>query len=165
MRIVNIHSRDLPASAQDIGQLIATAASANDRVWPHENWPRMFLDRPLQAGAVGGHGPIRYRVSHCEPSQCVRFEFTRGSQGWHEITLQATGAQTCRITHTIQTTPTWQFRLAWLFMIRHLHDALIEDLFDKLEGQFQSVKQPNRWNAYVKGIRLLNGGSTQKRIV
>jgi hypothetical protein len=164
MPIINIHSRHLPASVQEIAQLIASAASKNDRIWPHENWPRIFLDRPIQAGAVGGHGPIRYRISHYAPTERVRFEFTQGSQGWHELTLQATSACTCILTHTIQTKPTWPFWMAWHLMIRYMHDALIEDLFDKLEAQFQPVKHPNRWNAYVKLVRRLNGGSIQKRI-
>jgi hypothetical protein len=50
-------------------------------------------------------------------------------------------------------------------MIRHLHDALIEDLFDKLEAQFRTLERPTRWNAYVRLIRFLNGGSTQKKAV
>lgn len=165
MQIVNIHSRHLPASVQQVGQLIATAASKHDRIWPHENWPRMHLDRPIQAGAVGGHGPIAYRVSHYAPQERVRFEFTQGSQGWHELTLQATDEHSCLLTHTIRTTPTWCFRIAWVLMIRHLHDALIEDLFDKLESQFRTLERPTRWNAYVRLIRFLNGGSTQKKAV
>jgi hypothetical protein len=163
MHIVNIHTRHLPASVAKVGELIATAASNEDRIWPHENWPRIYLDRPIQAGAVGGHGPIHYRVSFYEPQERVRFEFTSGSVGWHELTLQATSAHSCLLTHTIQTQPSLKFRIAWLLVIRHMHDALIEDLFDKLEAQFHTLKQPTRWNAYVKLIRLLHGGSTQKK--
>lgn len=162
MSIVNIHTRHLPASVAQIGQMIATAASKEDRVWPHENWPRMHLDRPIQVGASGGHGPIHYRVSIYEPQERVRFEFTSGSIGWHELQLQATGENSCLLTHTIQTQPSWQFRIAWLLVIRHMHDALVEDLFDKLEAQFHVLEQPKRWNAYVKILRIAHGGYSQK---
>jgi hypothetical protein len=163
MQIVNIHTRHLPASIVQVGELIATAASADDRVWPHENWPRIFLDRPIQAGAVGGHGPITYRVSHYAPQERVRFEFASGSVGWHELQLQATGEHTCLLTHTIQTQPSFKFRIAWLLVIRHMHDALIEDLFDKLEAQFHPLKHPKRWNTYVKLLRIAHGGSATRR--
>jgi hypothetical protein len=163
MKIVNIHKRHLPASVAQAGQLIATAASQDDRVWPHENWPRMYFDRPIQVGAMGGHGPIHYRVVTYWPQECVRFEFTSGSVGWHELQLQATGEQSCLLTHTIQTQPSLKFRIAWLLVIRHMHDALVEDLFDKLEAQFHPLKRPNRWNAYVKLLRIAHGGSAQKR--
>jgi hypothetical protein len=164
MPIINVHSRHLPTSVAQISQRIATAASKDDRIWPHENWPRMYLDRPIQVGAVGGHGPITYRVTHFAPQDRVRFEFTSGSVGWHELKLQSTGEQTCLLTHTIHTEPSLKFRIAWLLVIRHMHDALVEDLFDKLEAQFHPLKQPKRWNAYVKLLRLVHGGSTAKRL-
>jgi hypothetical protein len=43
MQIVNIYTRHLPASVAQVSELIATAASHDDRVWPYENWPRMHL--------------------------------------------------------------------------------------------------------------------------
>jgi hypothetical protein len=162
MQIVNIHQRHIPASIAQVGELLATVASENDRVWPHENWPRMQLDRPIQLGAAGGHGPIAYRVVQYAPQERVRFEFTSGSVGWHELQLQATGEHSCLLTHTIQTQPSLKFRIAWLLVIRHMHDALVEDLFDKLEAQFQPLKQSKCWNAYVKLLRLARGASTQK---
>jgi hypothetical protein len=147
MQIVNIHKRHLPASVVQVGQLIATVASQDDRVWPHEN---------------GGHGPIQYRVVTYWPQECVRFEFTSGSVGWHELQLQATGEHTCLLTHTIQTQPSWTFRIAWLLVIRHMHDALVEDLFDKLEAQLHPLAHPKRWNMYVKLLRVAHGGSATR---
>ena len=158
MRIINIHSRRITASASQITPLLLSLGSAHDRVWPHEDWPRMQLDRPIQAGAIGGHGPIRYRVSICEPEQRVRFDFQRGSQGFHEITLKDEGAS-CLLIHTIDTRPTLKFFFAWHLSIRFMHDALIEDLFDKLQSQFEPLPQRSRWNRYVKLLRRLAGGS------
>jgi hypothetical protein len=162
MRIINIHSRRIAASVLQIKPLLLTLGSAQDRVWPHEDWPRMKLDRPIQAGAIGGHGPIRYRVSICEPDKRIRFEFQRASQGFHEITLKDEGAS-CLLIHTIDTQPSMGFFFAWHFYIRFMHDALIEDLFDKLQSQFEPLPQRSRWNRYVKLLRRVAGGSVQPR--
>jgi hypothetical protein len=162
MQIVNIHQRHIPASCAQVGRLLATVASSDDRVWPHENWPRMQLDRPLQVGAIGGHGPIRYRVAAYEPAQRIRFEFMRGSSGYHELQLQASSEHSCWLTHTIRTQPTLKFRIAWLLAIRFMHDALVEDLFDKLEAQFHPVPHPKRWGWYVKLLRAKNGWPTSR---
>jgi hypothetical protein len=160
MRIINIHTRHINASVAQLQPLLLTLGSANDRVWPHEDWPRMQLDRPLQTGAVGGHGPIRYRVSICDPSKQIRFEFMQGSVGFHEVILQDT-ANGCLLTHTIDTQPTLRFLIAWHLSIRFMHDAVVEDLFDKVQAQFEPLPRRSRWSAYVKLLRRLAGGSTQ----
>jgi len=67
--ILNIHERVIPASVDAVGRMIDTLGSAGDVVWPSERWPPMKLDRPLQVGAAGGHGPIRYRVESYEPGR------------------------------------------------------------------------------------------------
>jgi hypothetical protein len=36
-----------------------------------------------------------------------------------------------------------------------LHNALIEDAFDKVENQFDIVKQPATWNIWVRVLRKL----------
>jgi len=41
--------------------MLDSLGSARDAVWPGGRWPVLTLDRPLQVGAVGGHGPIRFR--------------------------------------------------------------------------------------------------------
>lgn len=163
MKIINIHTRRINASVAQLTPLLRTLGSTDDLVWPHEDWPRMQLDRPLQAGAIGGHGPIRYRVSICEPTQRLRFEFMRGSMGFHEVTLRNEGTH-CLLTHTINTRPTLKFFIAWHLSIRFMHDALIEDLFDKLQAQFEPLPQRSRWNIYVKLLRRVAGGSTQPHI-
>ncbi|MBS7808438.1 SRPBCC family protein [Variovorax sp. PCZ-1] len=164
MRIINIHSRHINAPATQIWPLLLTLGSTNDLVWPHEDWPRMKLDRPMQAGAVGGHGPIHYRVSICEPSQQIRFEFIQGSVGFHEVILRDT-ANGCLLTHTIDTRPELGFFFKWHFIIRFMHDAVIEDLFDKLQAHIEPLPKRSRWTAYVKLLRTLAGGSTQSRLL
>lgn len=73
--VLNIHTRDLHTSRDAVGALLDSLASKQDLLWPHDRWPTMRLDRPLQIGAAGGHGPIRYRVEWYEPGRAVLFRF------------------------------------------------------------------------------------------
>jgi len=80
--VLNIHTRELHTSREAVGALLDSLASKQDLLWPLDRWPAMRLDRPLQVGAVGGHGPIRYRVEWYEPGRAVLFRFT-GMRGFH----------------------------------------------------------------------------------
>lgn len=53
----------------------------------------MRLDRPLDVGASGGHGPVRYVVDAHEPGRSVRFRFTdpSGFHGHHAFTNSEVG--------------------------------------------------------------------------
>ena len=57
----------------------------------------MRFDRPLAMGAVGGHGPVRYRVEAYTPGQRIVFRFdpdrglTRGFQGVHFFEVEDHG--------------------------------------------------------------------------
>jgi hypothetical protein len=89
--ILNIHTRDLHASRDAVGALLDSLASKQDLLWPRDRWPAMRFDRPLQVGAVGGHGPIRYRVERYEPGRAILFRFTgmRGIHGTHGFEIKA----------------------------------------------------------------------------
>jgi hypothetical protein len=41
----------------------------------------------------------------------------------------------------------------WYFLIRPLHNALIEDLFDKVESQVARVEHPQVWSSRVQKLR------------
>jgi hypothetical protein len=94
--VLNIHTRDLHTSRNAVGALFDPLESNQDLFWPHDRWTVMRLDRPLQIGAMGGHGPIRYRVERYEPGRAVLFCFSgmRGFYGTHgfEIKDSASGA-------------------------------------------------------------------------
>ena len=45
--------------------------------------------------------------------------------------------------------------LQWKTFIRVLHDALIEDAFDKVENYFSSEKKKTEWSGWVKFLRML----------
>ena len=71
--IRNVRERQLGAPAGVVGPLIDSLTGPDDRLWPHELWPRMRFDRPLGVGARGGHGPIRYRVEECVPGSRILY--------------------------------------------------------------------------------------------
>ena len=41
----------------------------------------------------------------------------------------------------------------WYFLNRPLHDALIEDLFDKVESQVVRFEHPRVWSSRVRKLR------------
>lgn len=62
MKIINIHQRIIRQPLEEIGQLLSTLSTKEDKIMPIKNWPRMRLDNHLNIGSKGGHGPIRYEV-------------------------------------------------------------------------------------------------------
>jgi hypothetical protein len=50
----------------------------------------------------------------------------------------------------------------WFFLTRPLHDALIEDLFDKVESQVARVERPQVWSSRVQKLRRERGMSPVK---
>ena len=43
----------------------------------------------------------------------------------------------------------------WFFAIKSLHDALIEDAFDKMENHFTEEKKKTNWSFWVKFLRKI----------
>lgn len=74
--VLNVHERVLTCSEEALASLIDGLAGDEDRLWPRGAWPPMTFDRPLEVGATGGHGPIRYRVSDYVRGHWIRFRFT-----------------------------------------------------------------------------------------
>ncbi len=119
----------------------------------------MRLDRPLQVGASGGHGPIRYRVEAYEPGRAVVFRFTRpqGFEGTHgfEVEARSTGS---RLRHVLEMEARGTACVSWPLVFRPLHDALIEDALDRAQRALGEVPaRPNRWSAFVRLLRFLLG--------
>jgi hypothetical protein len=162
MKMSNVHERIIVAPAARVGVLLDTLASADDRFWPHENWPGVKFDLPLQVGAAGGHGTGSYSVSSYTPGRHIRFEFGGGRQGFHEFTLQDVDDITCLIRHVTEGKLTFKSARRWYFLIRPLHNALIEDLFDKVESQVAKVEHPKVWSSRVQKLRQKRGMSPVK---
>ena len=162
MKMSNVHERTIAAPAVRVGALLDTLASADDKFWPHENWPPVKFDLPLQVKATGGHGTGSYTVSFYNPGRHIRFEFGGAREGYHEFTLQEVGDTTCLLRHATKVKLTLNSAWRWYFLIRPLHDALIEDLFDKVQSQVAKVAHPRVWSSRVKSLRQKRGMSPVK---
>ena len=160
MKVVNVHQRLLHAKPEQVGALIDAMASPSDQLWPSDAWPRMRLDRPLGVGAVGGHGPIRYKVETYAPGQSLRFRFTgpKGFNGWHSLdVLEATTAH-CVLEHRIEMTLHGAARLSWPLLYRPMHDALIEDALAAAQLALGNRSRVVPWSLWVRLLgRALTG--------
>ena len=125
VRMSNVHERRIAVPAALVGALLDTLASSDDRFWPHENWPAIGFDRPLQVGATGGHGTGPYTITSYTPGKHIRFEFGGARDGYHEFTLQETGYGACLQRHTTKARLAIKSAYRWYVQIRPLHNALI----------------------------------------
>jgi hypothetical protein len=124
----------------------------------------MTLDRPLSVGAVGGHGPVRYTVEAYEQEQSVRFRFTapRGFIGTHGFEVESLGEGTTRLRHVLEMKTSGWATVTWPLVFRPLHDALIEDSFDRAERSLGLEPHPARWSPWVRLLRwVFSGGKAR----
>ncbi|MBY0531927.1 MAG: hypothetical protein K2P86_08140 [Xanthobacteraceae bacterium] len=169
MKIFNRHEIEIAASQTELGKLIDTLASANDLMWPHFRWPRMRFDRPLSAGARGGHGPIGYWIEEYEPGSRILFRFenthwlSRGIEGYHTLFMEQTASGT-KLVHEIVGTIRGRALLLWPLAVRPLHDALIEDGLARAAKHFNALHPfPPELSLWARSLRLL-AGSRDRRV-
>jgi hypothetical protein len=168
MKIYNLHERKIQASAADLGALLDTLSGPADQLWPGDDWPPMKLDALLQEGARGGHGPVRYRVTEYAPGHRVVFQFdgdglTGGLDGRHffEVVPRRDGAL---IRHVVDADCDFRMWTKWRILIEPLHDALIEDAFDRAERRHH--REPagrSRWSPWVRFLRKMRGRKAGRR--
>jgi hypothetical protein len=154
--VLNIHTRDLHASRDAVGAFLDSLASNQDLLWPHDRWPAIRFDRPLQIGAVGGHGPIRYRVEVYEPGRAILFRFTgsSGIHGTHGFEIKDSAPGMVRLEHRLSMRLSGVDLLSWPLMFRWLHDALVEDALDRAEAAVTSQPlQERHWSLWVRFLR------------
>ena len=151
MRMTSVHERTLQATPQAVGDLVAGLGSDRDVLWPSERWPtlRIGFDRPLGVGARGGHGPVRYAVSHYVPGEWVEFTTTPGSalSGTHEFRILPAGPGRTTLRHSLDVhVAAWRVPL-----LRAYHDAVVEDVLDcaqrATEGGVEQPARHPRWLA------------------
>jgi hypothetical protein len=161
--IRNVHTRKVDASPDQVGALMNTLSSPDDRLWPHDRWPRMFFDRPLQVGAVGGHGPIRYSVSEFEPGKSVVFTFDPkiGLKGTHRIVLAKADDGGTVVRHELDAESLGSMRVLWPLAVRWMHDAVVEDALDHAEAF--ANQRPVAHSPYKKRVRLMR--ALERRLV
>lgn len=151
--IVNIHERSYEAPVSKVAVLVATLASKDDRFWPHECWPRMRFDLGLVPGANGGHGPVRYRVESVDPAGEVVFRFTgpSGFDGGHALIITSVSGEVTTLRHEIHLRTSGMARLTWPLFFRPMHDALLEEAFDKVACELGSPPpRPYRRSLWVR---------------
>jgi hypothetical protein len=155
MKVINIHSRKIAQPKANMVELFKTLATKNDLMLATDKWPAMKLDKGMTIGSHGGHGLIRYFVEAYSPDGFVKFSFTRpkGFHGFHQFEIIALSDHQTEIKHTINMSTTGPALLTWPLVIRWLHDALIEDAFDKVENNFNEKKKITRWSLWVKFLR------------
>lgn len=154
----NVHERTIEAPAGQLAPLLDRLGGPGDRLWPSPTWTPMVLDRPLQAGADGGHGQVRYEVTAHEPGRLVEFTFreSTGLEGTHTFTLTPLGRDRCRLRHEIAATPHGTMRVLFPLAVQSLHDALLEDLLDNAERTATgTVRRPARWSPRVRLLHRL----------
>ena len=160
MKILNVHERAYPASAERVGELLDSLASTNDRLWPYEKWPAMKFEDGLKKGAKGGHGPVRYTVTDLIPGRRAEFEFDRdgiaaGMYGNHYFEVESKGENTT-LRHVIDAQAAFGDWLRWFIVIRPLHNALVEEGLDKAETDLTGkVERPYSYGLYTRFLRFL----------
>ena len=155
MEVLNVHERVWSSSAEEVGQVLDSLGTDHDVLWPHKTWPPVRFDRPVRVGDDTGHGPIRYRIEEYEPGRRIRLRFTSppGFAGTHEFEVLAPRAGTAGLRHRTQLQTRGLALVSWPFVIRPLHDALIEDALGNAERACGGTPPPRRWSLWVRVLR------------
>jgi hypothetical protein len=154
MKVINIHKREIQQPKTELEKLFNTLATDNDMILATNKWSPMKLDKGLQVGSKGGHGPIKYFVSAYQPEKSITFQFDlKGFNGFHKFEINQLEFNKTEIIHIIDMTTSGLATLKWTMAIRWLHDAYIEDAFDKVENHFTNNKKRSDWNLWVRILR------------
>ncbi len=157
MKVLNIHTRTINASKKDVARLLGTLSTDNDMIWPKESWPKMKFKGGIKVGAKGGHGPIRYSVEKYDPNEIIQFRFFRplGFNGIHKFDIKELSVGKTEVSHVIDMDTDLGGTIKWICAVKYLHNALIEDGFDKMENHFTDNKKSTEWNFWVKFLRFI----------
>lgn len=160
MKIFNRHDRIIPAEHDAVGFVLNSLSGPEDALWPREVWPPMILDSALKVGAAGGHGPVRYRVSEYIPGLRAVFQFDStglmgGVDGRHYFEVVPRRRHVI-IRHDLEGNCNLGMWLKWTFLVKPLHNTVIEDAFDKVESRFSgtAVKR-SHWGPWVRFLRWM----------
>lgn len=156
MKVINIHKRQISQPKTELAKLFKTLASDNDMMLAIDKWSPMKLDKGLQVGSKGGHGPIKYFVTDYQQNNSITFQFDlKGFDGFHKFEIAETEPNKTQLTHIIDLTTSGSATLKWALAVRWLHDAYIEDAFDKVENHFTIDKKKSEWTMWVKILRKI----------
>lgn len=152
--IRNVHERTTPGSVKHAWSLLEQLGSPADQLWPGGRWPRMHLNHGVTPGSQGGHGALKYHVSQVEPHRRVRFDFDGFPWGYHEFSI----APTAGGVH-------WRHLLvAAIPLSDPVHDAVLEDLFDRAEALMAGRPiQPRRLSMLMQWASRMSGLALKER--
>lgn len=155
MKVLNTHTRTIHRPKEEVARVLSTLASNNDEVWPTKTWPRIYFGGDNRIGSEGGHGPVRYVIERFDPKGDFQFRFLRpkGFNGIHKFEIKPITDQRTEVVHTISMTTKGTATLKWYVVIRPLHDALLEDLLDRVENQFTEDICSSEWSLWVRLMR------------
>lgn len=155
MEVINNHKRIIHQPKEKVSQLFKSLATNDDQIWPSKNWPAMRFKDGLKIGSKGGHGRIRYTIIAFETGNHIKFQFTKpdGFNGTHELSIKAISEDASEIAHNITMHTNLKASFLWVFVIRWLHDALIEEAFDTIENNFSEEKKTSTYNFWVNLLR------------
>jgi len=135
----------------------------------------MRFDRPLEVGATGGHGPIRYAVEEYRRGQSIRFRLSGPpclKGGIHEFAAIANPDGTTTLRHTLELRLTGRALVSWPLAWRWLHAACIEDALARGEVSLGIAPQVQPWSIWVRALRWIawggkppQGHPTRRRVV
>jgi len=165
----NVHERHVQAPADDVGAVLETLAGPDDQVWPGDVWPAMVLDRGLAVGSTGGHDDIRYTVTGHEVGRRVELTFGPGCGivGTHVFEVVDGPSRGCLVRHELHGRSEGSMRLMWPLVVRWVHDAVVEDAFDRVERALGvGPARPATWTPYVRLLRAAHAraGRRQPRV-
>ena len=157
MHVVNTHKRIINQPKADVVVLLETLSTKDDKVWPTTNWPAMRFRNGLKLGEKGGHGIIRYAVEDYISGEVIVFKFLKpkGFDGIHKFEIFEKEPNMMEIKHSIIMQTHGLVTLQWVFVIRWLHDALIENAFDTIENNFLEDKIFTKWTIWVRLWRFI----------
>ncbi len=154
MKVLNQHKRIISYPLSEVGPILSTLATDNDLLIANDKWPRMKLDKGLQVGSEGGHGPIKYFVTDYQAQKSITFQFDmKGFNGFHKFQLTVSDKDKTELLHIIDMSTTGIATVKWALVIRWLHDAYIEDAFDKVENYFLGSQKVSKWSLWVRILR------------
>jgi uncharacterized protein YndB with AHSA1/START domain len=130
--VYNVHERVVPATSEQVWALLSKIGTDQDRLGLMPKW--FALPEGLAPGAPVRHGPMRYRVGAVEPNRRLWFDTPDDFTGGHGFTITPTDGGAL-VRHEIKGRTRGLVRWLWPIWIRHAHDAVLEDLLDKLSRQ------------------------------
>ena len=105
----------------------------------------------------GGHGIIRYAVEDYVHGESIVFRFLKpnGFDGIHKFEIIKADDNKTRVVHSIIMKTHGLAILQWVFVIKWLHDALIENAFDVIENNLLNEKIFTKWSRWVRLWRFI----------